>query len=164
MIVLNALNSALGQCHHCSRVTDAESRSQATRPLHRQHAIMAGPLSRLIRQSHFPAAFPAGGGANATGRITLSLHAPNPVIPRITHPNCGVGRRGGNLPARAATPPPPSGTSGTPGRARSADIDWRVNERSHARSKPSQSIAVPARVPHSRGPVTNSNDDSPLTV
>ncbi len=102
------------RCHHCSRVTDAESRSQATRPLRRQQAIMAGPLSLLIRQSHFPAAFPAG-GANATGRITLSLHAPTPVVPRITHPNCGVGRRGGNLPARAATPPLPGGASGTPG-------------------------------------------------
>ncbi len=29
-----------------------------------------------------------------------------------------------------------------------------------ARSKQVKSIAVPARVPHSRGPVTNSNDDS----
>ena len=32
-------------------------------------------------------------------RFTLNLHAP-PVVPHITHPNCCIVRRGGNLPAR----------------------------------------------------------------
>ena len=108
----------------------------------------------------------SGRGANAIGRITLSLHAPTPVIPHITHPNGCVGRRGGNLPARAATPPLPSGTSGTPGQWLSADVHGALtptralmSARARAVNQVIALLSLRA-FPHSRGPVTFSTDDS----